>query len=321
VQLEAETPVTHNRNNQEGESASRSLSGCVLTIGNFDGVHRGHQQLLQAARRQAEAARGPVVAVTFDPPPDRVLRPEDVPERIVPADQKEYLLRRAGADQVVTLRADRALLAMTPEEFIDRIIVEKFAPAHVVEGPNFFFGKKRGGNVEILAEAGRRKGFEVHIIEPLRLELAGDSVRVSSTLIRRLLAEGKVEPAAECLGREFTLYGRVVGGFRRGRLLSYPTVNLDCGEQITPADGIYAGWATIVDGRRPAAISLGNNPTFGPTERTIEAFLLNAEGDFYDESMALGFVRRLRDQKRFADGEALKAQISRDVERVQEICQ
>ena len=258
--------------------------------------------------------------VTFDPPPDRVLRPQDVPERIVPADQKEGLLRQMGADQVVTLRADRALLEMAPEEFIDRIIVEKFAPAHVVEGPNFFFGKKRSGNVEVLAQVGRRKGFEVHVIEPLRLELAGESLRVSSTLIRRLLADGSVEMAAQCLGRDFTLYGRVVGGFRRGRLLSYPTVNLDCGEQITPADGIYAGWATLAGGRFPAAISLGDNPTFGPTERTIEAFLLNAKGDFYDESMALGFVRRLRNQERFADAEALKAQISQDVERVQEIC-
>ena len=312
--------MTHHRNNQDGRSPAPSLSGCVLTIGNFDGVHRGHQQLLEAARRLAESARGPVVVVTFDPPPDRVLRPQDVPERIVPADQKEGLLRQMGADQVVTLRADRALLEMTPEEFVDRIIVEKFAPAHVVEGPNFFFGKKRSGNVEVLAQVGRRKGFEVHLIEPLRLELAGESLRVSSTLIRRLLADGSVEMAAQCLGRDFTLYGRVVGGFRRGRLLSYPTVNLDCGEQITPADGIYAGWATLAGGRFPAAISLGDNPTFGPTERTIEAFLLNAKGDFYDESMALGFVRRLRNQERFADAEALKAQISQDVERVQEIC-
>jgi len=229
-------------------------------------------------------------------------------------------LRSAGADWVVTLGTDLNLLAMSPEDFLREIILRKFAPSHVVEGPNFFFGRERRGNVEVLRRASEWAGFEVHVIDPVRLELAGETVRVSSTLIRRLLMTGQVDSAKCCLGRDFTLYGRVVGGYRRGRLLEYPTANVEPGDQITPGDGIYAGRALVQGRQYPAAISLGNNPTFGPTRRTVEAFLLNAEGDFYDESLVLSFVCRLRDQQRFPNGGALRAQIARDVERVREIC-
>ena len=292
----------------------------MLTIGNFDGVHLGHRRILQAARSLADARRSAVTAVTFDPPPDLVLRPNDVPQRITPREEKCRLLRDAGADWVVTLRSDRALLEMAPQDFIDQIVLRRFEPAFVVEGPNFFFGRGRQGTLAVLTEAGRCAGFVVHAVEPLVMEIGGKGERVSSSLIRRLLAAGLVEQANRCLGREFVLCGRVVGGFRRGRLLDYPTANLDPGQQIAPGDGVYAGRASVRDGLHPAAISIGDNPTFGPTERTIEAFLLNAEGDFYDESIALSFICRLRDQERFDGREALKDQIAKDVKRVREIC-
>ncbi|MBL7134802.1 MAG: hypothetical protein ISS78_11935, partial [Phycisphaerae bacterium] len=205
-------------------------------------------------------------------------------------------------------------------DFIDRIIMGRFAPCCLVEGENFFFGRGRQGTIDVLRRAGSAAGFDVHVVPPFSTEIDGVDQCVSSTLIRKLVADGRIADAAHCLGRDFALFGRVGGGYGRGRLLDFPTANLDPGDQITPGDGIYAGYARLRGERFPAAISIGDNPTFGPTERTIEAFLLNAEGDFYDETMILSFVARLRDQQRFDGAEALKAQIERDVARVREIC-
>jgi len=297
-----------------------AVRGCVLTIGNFDGVHAGHQRILAEARVLADKRNTTVVAMTFDPPPGLVLHPTDEPMRITPPRQRCGLLRDAGADYAVTLPTDLALLSMEPQDFIDRIIMERFTPSCLVEGENFFFGRARGGTIDVLRAAGVAAGFDVHVVPEFTLEVDGVDQRVSSTLIRSLVGTARFAEAARCLGRDFALYGRVVGGYKRGRLLDFPTANLDPGDQITPGDGIYAGYAFLRNERFPAAISLGDNPTFGPTERTIEAFLLNAEGDFYDETMSLSFVARLRDQQRFDGGEALKAQIEQDVARVREIC-
>ena len=197
----------------------------------------------------------------------------------------------------------------------------RLAPAQVVEGRNFFFGCRRRGDVELLRREGPRKGFALRVVEPVNVDLGGGARRVSSTLIRALLREGRVADANRCLGWEFTLHGRVVGGYRRGRLLSYPTANIEAGQQVTPADGIYAARAAVAGTTCPAAVSIGGNPTFGPGERAIEAHLLNTEGDFYDESMSLAFVSRLRAQERFPDAESLKAQIARDIERVRAVCE
>jgi len=302
------------------ESVPEAVRGCVLTIGNFDGVHAGHQRILSAARSLADQRGRAVAAMTFDPPPDLVLRPTDVPMRITPPDQRCDLLRQAGADYAVTLPTDRALLSMEPEDFVDRIIMERFSPCCLVEGENFFFGRGRQGTIDVLRQAGAAAGFDVHVVPPFAIEIDGTEQRISSTLIRKLIAAGRVADAARCLGRDFALFGRVGGGYRRGRLLDFPTANLDPGDQITPGDGIYAGFASVQGQCFPAAISIGDNPTFGPAERTIEAFLLNAKGDFYDETMILTFVAHLRDQQRFDGAEALKAQIEQDVARVREIC-
>ncbi len=304
--------------NSNANDASRH--GCVLSIGNFDGVHLGHQLIVQTARAVAQEKGAKTIVATFDPPPEMILRPDNVAKRLTSLDEKKQLLLDAGADEVVTLHADANLLAMSPQNFIDEIIVEKFKPVCMVEGPNFFFGRRREGNVECLAEAGKRANFDVQVIDPLLLELDGQKTHISSTLIRSLIGEGKIDQANRCLAREFTITGNVVGGYRRGRLLDYPTVNIEPGLRMTPADGIYAGRATVQGAKHPAAISIGDNPTFGPAERTIEAFLLNVEADFYDESITLHFIRHLRSQERFDDTEALKAQIARDVQQVREIC-
>jgi len=305
------------------DSMPAAARGCVLTIGNFDGVHVGHRRIVEIARSLADG--GSVVAMTFDPAPDLVLRPADAPLRVVPQAVKRRLLLNAGCDFVVTVPASIEMLSMTPDEFAQRIIIDAFAPQHMVEGPNFFFGRKRAGSIDTLGEIGRQAGFEVHVAEPVNLELFDGKRLVSSTLIRHLVTEGRLADAASCLGRPFTLYGRVVRGRGIGRELEYPTANLQLGDQVVPADGVYAGLAEVRGETCAAAISIGKAPTFSSeseaqVRRTVEAFLLKPAGDLYDADMTLAFTRRLREQRRYDNPEALKAQMALDVEQVRRIC-
>jgi len=301
------------------ESLPASLGGCILTVGNFDGVHLGHRRIVLAGRALAPAGEPPVVVMTFEPSPDLVLRPDDVPQRLTPAPRKVRLLLQAGADYVVIVKADTDLLSLAPEQFIEWAIIEKFSPAHVVEGRNFFFGRGRAGNVETLRSMGPDGGFLVHVVAPEMVDLPAGPQRISSTLIRRLLLEGRVADAARCLGRDYELAGRVTAGAGRGRRLDYPTINVAPGQQVRPADGVYAGTATLGEQEFCAAISIGEQPTFDAGSRTIEAFLIDADGDFYDNPVTLRFSRRLRGQVRFDGPEALKAQMAKDVERVREV--
>ena len=302
------------------ESLAETLSGCVLTVGNFDGVHIGHQRILRTARSLGDRDGVQVVAMTFDPPPDLVLRPSDPPERIVPLFEKTRLLLGGGCDLVVVVHADRDLLAMPAEDFVEQILIGRFAPTCIVEGPNFFFGRDRSGSIETLrglADTGR---FSLHVVDPVMLELEDESVRVSSTLIRRLILAGKIADAQRCLGREFALFGKIVPGTGRGsKLLGFPTVNLESAQQVTPADGVYAGTAEVAGASYPAAISIGTNPTLGGTDRTVEAYLIDCEGDFKGQDLVLRFVVRIREQLRLDSIETLKRQINKDVQRVREI--
>ncbi len=297
------------------ESLPPAVRGCVLTIGNFDGVHVGHRRILLRARELA-GRDAPVVALTFDPPPDLVLRPSDKPQRLTTLAERRRLLLHAGADHVVTAAATAELLALESEAFIREVIEDRFAPRGMVEGPDFHFGRGRGGSVDTL----RCRGFDVRVVEPVAVDLPDGRQIVSSTLIRRLLLAGGVEDAARCLDRLYTLQGRVVGGRGVGRVLEFPTANLDPREQVVPADGVYAGWAAVGTEMHAAAISIGDKPTFhGEGGRAVEAFLLGAAGNYYGREMTLSFARRLRDQERFPGVGALKAQIARDVENVRAI--
>jgi len=299
---------------------SKSVRHCVLTIGNFDGVHLGHRRILQTVRALADAEKAPAVAMTFEPPPDLVLRPQDAPKRLTPPDVKARLLLEAGADFVVQEKTEPMLLAMAPEEFIDQIVVRRLEPRHVVEGPNFYFGLARSGNIRVLSEAGASRGFFVHVVDSALAELPEGPRRISSTLIRQLVADGRIEDANRCLGRPFAIYGRVVPGQGHGRILQFPTANIDPGEQVVPADGVYAGKAEVKGRQHPAAVSVGTKPTLGPAPRTVEAFLIDAAGDLYDQAMTLSFLQRLRGQERFGGIDSLREQIAKDVERVREIC-
>lgn len=303
------------------DAISDNLRGCVLTIGNFDGVHLGHQKIVQTARSLAQSAGAAVVAVTFEPPPELAFHPDSPPRRITPNNRKCELLRQAGADCVVFAAATPELLGVPAKEFVSDFIVKRFAATHVVEGFDFHFGAKRGGNVSLLGLLGLHFGFAAHVVEAVTLDFPQGQLRISSTLIRQFISEGSVEDAARCMGRPFELAGPVIAGEGKGRLIDFPTANLAHGEQIVPADGVYAGRATI-DGRTyPAAISVGHKLTLGPTTHLfIEAFLIDAHGDFYNRQMTLAFLAHLRPQEKFADMAALQAQIARDVQKTREVC-
>lgn len=301
------------------ENLPPAVRRCVLTIGNFDGVHRGHQAILAMARREADRVGAPVAAMTFDPPPDLVLRPVDEPRMLTPPGRKAELLLQAGTDWAVTARTSAELLRATPEQFLQSVVVDRFAPVAMVEGEDFSFGKARAGNVEFLRRFGAERGFTVQVAPAIAVTLAGTSQRISSTLVRGLIADGAVEQARECLGRPFALVGPVVAGFGRGRNLDYPTANLDPGGQIVPADGVYAALARLGGAEYRAAVSIGNQPTFPSGKHAVEAFLLDAKGDFYGQEMALEFHHRLRPQRRFENVEALKTQMNEDVQRVRDL--
>ena len=303
------------------DAVPASVHGCALTIGNFDGVHRGHQKIVSAANDLALEEGVPVVAMTFEPAPEMVLHPGGVSKRITPVDVKVGLLRDAGCDHVVVVMADRDFLATEPGEFIREAIVRRFAPSHVVEGDNFTFGHKRAGDVDTLRAASHEAGFSVHVVAPLAVELPGSGrQRVSSTLVRSLIEGGAVDQAARCLGRDYVMFGEVIRGTGRGRdLLGFPTINLSAGRQVVPGDGVYAGRA-IVDGETfVAAISIGTNPTLGVAERVVEAFLLDVDRDFRGRRVALSLAQRIGSQEKFDSSEALREQISKDVQRVREI--
>ncbi|MBN1554389.1 MAG: riboflavin biosynthesis protein RibF [Phycisphaerae bacterium] len=312
-------PMPYERHIVGLENVPESLHGCALTIGNFDGVHRGHRRIVSHARALADAEHQAVVAVTFDPPPDLVLRPGDEPQRVGPHDETVENLLQAGCDAIVTVKTNLDLLHMSPQAFIDEVILKHFAPRHVVEGPNFFFGRGRAGTIATLQTAGPAGGFLVHVVDPVMVELDGEPTRVSSTLIRALIKVGRVDAAGDLLTRPFALTGTVVHGDHLGRTLRYPTANLERGEQIVPADGVYAGSAKLGETTYPAAISIGYKPTFADDKRTIEAHLVGAGGDFYGRRIRVAFLSRLRDQMRYNDTGSLVDQIARDVEQTKGI--
>jgi riboflavin kinase/FMN adenylyltransferase len=245
-----------------------------------------------------------------------VIRPADAPERITPPAAKARYLVEAGADYVLFIKPDRDFLSLEPDAFIQQV-TQAIEPMHMVEGTNFFFGRGRKGTVDVLRAFGEHHGFDVLVVDPVD----SASEQISSTAIRKLIREGDVAHAAEFLGREFALYGPVEAGRGTGRQLGFPTINVAETGQIVPANGVYAGWADVAGQSAPAAIFVGPAPTFDVTHRTIEAHLLDAAGDFYDQPVTLRFKARLRDIIEFDDVDQLIAQIQKDVAHVRQHCQ
>lgn len=295
------------------------LGKSVVTVGNFDGVHLGHQHVIAHAHELAARLElGHVVAVTFDPHPMAVLRPEHAPPTISSIDQRVALLADAGADDVLVVPFTREIAEWAPERFVEEILVETLHAAAVVVGANFRFGRRAAGDLALL----RRLGVEGDFVAE-GIELDGGPQIWSSTYIRTCLAGGDVEGAAEALGRPVSVSGVVERGDQRGRELGYPTANISGAGTGVPADGVYAGWLTVPGEGEPmaAAISVGTNPTFaGQRQRRVEAHVLDrSDLDLYDREVEVVFVERLRGMLRFDSAEELVAAMRADVDQAREV--
>jgi len=290
----------------------------VVTIGKFDGVHEGHRAMVHRLRTTAAARGLASVVVTFDRNPLSLLRPEVCPEPLVSTEQKLDLLAATDPDATLVLTFDRSLAEETPEEFVRTVLVEPLRAAVVLVGADFRFGAKGAGSVETLIELGATHGFEVLVVDDVT---AVDGRRVSSSWIRELLSEGRVAEAARLLGAPHTIRGTVVHGHQRGRQLGYPTANLSREvDGFVPADGVYAAWLTARDIRYPAAVSIGNNPTFeGIVGRQIEAHAIDAAFDIYDEVVDVSFVEYIRGMRKFPGPDELAVQMGADEDQIRTI--
>jgi riboflavin kinase/FMN adenylyltransferase len=284
--------------------------GGAVTIGNFDGVHRGHAALLDETCQQARTVGGPSVVLTFDPHPLQLLRPERFLPVLTTPGEKARLLQALGADHVVILRTTLDLLHLTPAEFFRQVIQERLAARAVVEGFNFGFGRDRSGNLDTLAELCAAADVRLTVVPPLRL----DGVVVSSSRVRAALDAGAVAEAARLLGRPYRLQGRVTAGQKRGRTLGFPTANLDPLHTLAPADGVYAVRVPHGGTVWPGAANIGPNPTFGDKARKVEIHLIGFSGDLYCEELAVDFLDRLRATRPFNGAADLREQLRRDVE-------
>jgi riboflavin kinase/FMN adenylyltransferase len=280
----------------------------VVVIGVFDGVHKGHQALLNRAKEIADGRL--IVALTFDPHPRTVFAPDSVPPMLTTLADRVELLKIHNADQVAVMKFNEQFAAMSPEKFVEDILVKQLHVGAVIVGKNFTYGAKAAGNIESLKVAGAEHNFSVDV-----QELAGGAEVISSSRIRNLVLEGKVEDARELLTRPHRLDGIVVHGEKRGREIGYPTANLGkIAGQTIPADGIYAGWLTVGINFWPAAISIGTNPTFeGDRGRQVEAYALDQEGlDLYDKEASIDFGWFLRPTLKFDSLDALLVQMKKD---------
>ncbi|MDQ1587723.1 MAG: riboflavin kinase / adenylyltransferase [Microbacteriaceae bacterium] len=287
----------------------------AVTVGKFDGVHAGHRAVIGTLKQVAEDRGLVSTVITFDRHPLQLLAPEKCPPSLVGLDQKLDLLAEVGLDAALVLTFDRSIADLDPEEFVRRILVDAVHARVVLVGRDFRFGSGGAGTVETLRQLGATYGFSVEIIDDVQPE---NGRRVSSTWIRELLADGDVSHAADLLGHVPVVRGTVVHGAKRGRQLGFPTANLSPeSEGLIPADGVYAGWLTDGGERYPAAISVGNNPTFdGVPQKQVEAYVLDRELDLYDHRVEIAFVERIRGMVAFAGIEPLIEQMRDDIERV-----
>ena len=303
----------------------------VLTIGNFDGVHVGHQEILRTARAIAGRCGAQLVVMTFEPHPVAILHPEKAPGVLTPLPLKLPLLQDYADQCVIVLRDSRDLLKLSPEQFVDKFLMTAIRPAVIVEGDDFHFGSNRAGDVNTLARFGREKGFEATVVPPRQIELAtGQILRVSSTIIRYMIESGHVADAIRALARPYRLIGPIVSGWGRGRKLGFPTLNMSRPNQVIPAEGVYAGFVETAatpeellqkQEHVPAVFSIGQARTFGDQHPLlIEAhLLLGPVGDMTGHWLAMDFVEHLRSQHKFHSPEELVAQIAQDCEAARRI--
>jgi len=299
----------------EWDSVAGRDRRAVVSVGNFDGLHIGHQRILGAVVERARREKLLAAAITFDPHPLKVLRPQGAPALIMTLDQRLEGFGRLGLDAALVLRFDEALAALPAEEFVVRVIANAVRASCVLVGVNFRYGHRQTGDVAQLQELGKTHGFCVEVAAAAEV----NGVPVSSTAIRRAVAEGKVEEAAPLLGRPFSLTGKIVQGEGRGRELLLPTLNLKAEQELLPLKGVYAT-ETMSDGNKlPSVTNIGTRPTFDGNALSIETFVMDSHFSEPPEHIELRFYRRLRDEKKFPSPEALRVQIEADVQQAREL--
>lgn len=286
--------------------------GCAVAIGNFDGVHRGHQAMIRRLRELADEHAAPAVVLTFDPHPITILRPGNAPPRLSTLDRKQELLERHGVDCTIAVPTSRELLQLEPEEFFQQIVLTKLQAAGLVEGPNFYFGRDRRGDVTLLRSLCDSFGLFLDVVPPM----AVDGTMVSSSLIRDLVSRGELRRAVQFLGHPYQLHGVVSTGAGRGAELGFPTANVTGVKTLLPADGVYAARARASDAWHPAAVHLGPNPTFADGDRKLEVHLLDFAGDLYNQEIWIDLHAEVRPIQRFPSAQDLVAQLRQDVETV-----
>ncbi|WKZ33132.1 MAG: bifunctional riboflavin kinase/FAD synthetase [Thermodesulfobacteriota bacterium] len=299
---------------RDSKRLSKKIGNPVLTLGNFDGLHLGHQKILRKVMERAKKLGCPSVVYTFEPHPLKVIAPEKSPPLILDPAKKAELVESFGIDYMVVARFTKEFAAKHPVEFV----MEELVPLGVKEvwvGHDFSFGKGKAGTVAYLEELGRELGFSVRVTPAYR---KGGEV-VSSSRIRRLVGEGRVGEAGRLLGRPFSIRGRVVRGMDLGKKIGFPTANLEARSELLPADGVYAAFAIIGGKRHKAVVNVGTAPTFGGKKRCVEAHILGFRGDIYGKDIEVEFVRRLRGEKAFASREALARRIMMDAERAERL--
>ena len=298
-----------------GFDALKAHRGGVVSIGNFDGVHRGHQAMLQELVGMARELQVSSVAMTFDPPPVALIAPQRVPPRLSTLARKAELMEQLGVDCLLVYPTDREFLSLTAEQFFDQIVLGELQAKGLVEGENFCFGKNRAGNSHLLRSFCQKRGLQLQIIPPVQL----GHETISSTRIRELIIEGELEMASEWLGQAYRMTGTVVPGAQRGRVLGFPTANLAHVETLVPPAGVYAGFCPLEDRLIPAAVHVGNNPTFAEADHKIEVHLIDFEQNLYGQALSVDLFARCRSTQQFETAEALQIQLQHDIQQVRQL--
>lgn len=292
------------------ENIHRKFRNPVLTLGNFDGVHLGHQKIFKALKEEAQKIDGEAIVFTFDPHPLQVLDPQRCPPFITPFKKKLMLVEMLGIDVIIVATFDLGIANIVPQTFVRQILVDKIGAKKILVGYNYYFGKDRKGNVEMLIQLGKKFGFEVKVIGALKV----NDTPVSSSKIRELIQGGQMGEAAQLLGRNYRLMGKVIWGSGRGKDLGFPTANLEILNGLYPKTGVYAVEVIMGDKTYPGVADVGYNPTFGKNPLSVEVHILDFSADIYGEEIQLVFYKRMRDEKAFGNSDSLVRQMKKDVD-------
>jgi len=293
-----------------------ACQGGVIAIGNFDGVHRGHQRMVEVLCDQSRLAKAPAVVMTFDPPPAAILRPGAVPPSLTIPAQRADMLKGYGVGQVVIWPTEQALLNLTAREFFQQILVDSFQAVGIVEGPNFRFGKGRKGDIEMLRGLCDDAGINLEVVVPVE----SDTGMVSSSRIRELVSSGRISDAVDLLGHPYEVCGQVVQGAGRGRTLGFPTANLSEIPTLLPGDGVYAGFCELEGRQYDCAVNVGRNPTFNEGRTKVEVHVMKWAADLYGKQLAVSLIADIREVRQFESASDLGRQIEQDIDSVRTLC-